>query len=207
MTYRIVVTARARADAIRAFRWIAERSPDSASRWSAGLQKAIVKLGQFPDRNPVAEEESEQVGIILRQCSTADARTFTASSIRSKAIPSTCTISATAPRARSRLEPRPAPLERLPADGIGNALNRRLLLRPGISHPPSAAERAPTGRPPTGGAASDRPLSPLPDPDELPGARCRSGRGRRRLRPGFPSYSPSSPRPGRTTLRLGLLPF
>jgi toxin ParE1/3/4 len=67
MTYRIVVTARARADAIVSFRWIAERSPDAATRWSAGLQKAITKLGQFPDRNPVAEEESEQVGITLRQ--------------------------------------------------------------------------------------------------------------------------------------------
>jgi len=67
MTYRIVVTARARADAIAAFRWMAERSPDAATRWYAGLQKAIAKLSQLPDRNPVAEEDSEQAGIILRQ--------------------------------------------------------------------------------------------------------------------------------------------
>jgi plasmid stabilization system protein ParE len=67
MTYRIVVTARARADVVTAFRWIAEQSPDAATRWYAGLQKAIGKLNQLPGRNPVAEEESEQVGITLRQ--------------------------------------------------------------------------------------------------------------------------------------------
>jgi toxin ParE1/3/4 len=67
MTYRIVVTARARADAIEAFRWIAERSPDAAARWYAGVQKALAKLSKLPELNPVAEEESEQVGITLRQ--------------------------------------------------------------------------------------------------------------------------------------------
>ena len=65
MTHRIV--ARASADAIEAFRWIAERSPDAASRRSAGLQKTVVELSQLPDRNPVAEEESEQGGIPLRR--------------------------------------------------------------------------------------------------------------------------------------------
>jgi toxin ParE1/3/4 len=67
MTYRIVVTARARADAVEAFRWIAEKSPTAAVRWSAGLQKAIAKLSTLPERNPVAEDDSEQVGITLRQ--------------------------------------------------------------------------------------------------------------------------------------------
>ena len=67
MTYRIVVTARARADAVEAFRWIAERSPEAATRWYAGLQKAVAKLNELPERNPIAEEDSEQVGITLRQ--------------------------------------------------------------------------------------------------------------------------------------------
>ena len=67
MSYRVVVTARARADAIEAFRWIVERSPDAAARWYAGLQKAIAKLGTMPERHPIAEDESEQIGIILRQ--------------------------------------------------------------------------------------------------------------------------------------------
>lgn len=50
MTYRIVITARARADAVEAFRWIAEKSPAAAVRWSAGLQKAIAKLSTLPER-------------------------------------------------------------------------------------------------------------------------------------------------------------
>jgi len=65
--YRVVITARARADAVGAFRWIAERSPDAAARWYAGFQKAIAKLTDMPQRCPVAEDESEQLGITLRQ--------------------------------------------------------------------------------------------------------------------------------------------
>jgi plasmid stabilization system protein ParE len=67
MTFRIIVTARARADAIEAFRWIAEKSPAAATRWHAGLEKAIAKLRENPERHPVAEDESEQLGITLRQ--------------------------------------------------------------------------------------------------------------------------------------------
>jgi len=44
MTYRIVVTARARADAVEAFRWLADRSPEAAGRWYLGLEEAIVDL-------------------------------------------------------------------------------------------------------------------------------------------------------------------
>ena len=65
MTYRVVVTARARADGVAAFRWIAERSPAAAMRWYAGLEKAIATLAEMPERHPVAEE-SEEVGITLR---------------------------------------------------------------------------------------------------------------------------------------------
>ena len=67
MSYRVVVTARARADAVEAFRWLAERSPDAAARWYAGLEKAIAKLSTMPERHPIAEDESEQLGITLRQ--------------------------------------------------------------------------------------------------------------------------------------------
>ncbi len=66
MSYRVVVTARARAHAVEAFRWIADQSPDAAARWSAGLQKAIAKLTTMPERHPIAEDESEQLGISLR---------------------------------------------------------------------------------------------------------------------------------------------
>jgi plasmid stabilization system protein ParE len=64
---RVVITARVRADAVGAFRWIAERSPAAAARWYAGLKKAIAKLDQMPERHPVAPDESEQCGITLRQ--------------------------------------------------------------------------------------------------------------------------------------------
>jgi plasmid stabilization system protein ParE len=67
VNYHVVVTARARADAVEAFRWIAERSPDDAARWYVGLEKAIAKLSKVPERHPIAEDESEQLGITLRQ--------------------------------------------------------------------------------------------------------------------------------------------
>jgi toxin ParE1/3/4 len=67
MTYRIVVTTTARADVLEVFRWLAEKSPTAAGRWYAGLQKAVAKLNIQPELNPVAEDESEQVGVPLRQ--------------------------------------------------------------------------------------------------------------------------------------------
>jgi len=67
MTYRVVVTARARADALEAFVWLAERSPDAAERWFLALQEAIEGLSTMPERHPVAEEESEHLGVAFRQ--------------------------------------------------------------------------------------------------------------------------------------------
>lgn len=67
MTYRVIFSPGARADSVEAFRWIAARSPAAAARWSAGLQRAITRLATLPERNPVAEDDSEQVGITLRQ--------------------------------------------------------------------------------------------------------------------------------------------
>jgi plasmid stabilization system protein ParE len=67
VNYRVVFTAGARADAVKQFHFLADRSPTAAARWYMGLQKAIVKLSKMPERHPVAEEESEQVGIVLRQ--------------------------------------------------------------------------------------------------------------------------------------------
>jgi plasmid stabilization system protein ParE len=67
VSYRVVVTARARADTVEALRWLAERSPAAAARWYAGLEKAIAKLSTLPERHPIAEDESEQLGITLRQ--------------------------------------------------------------------------------------------------------------------------------------------
>jgi plasmid stabilization system protein ParE len=66
VTYRVIVTARARADAVEAFRWKADLSHQAAARWYAGLEKAIVKLSELPERHPIAEEESKVLGITLR---------------------------------------------------------------------------------------------------------------------------------------------
>ena len=67
MSYHVVVTAKARADAAQAFRWIADQSPDAAARWYVGFERAIAKLTLMPERHPIAEDESEQLGITLRQ--------------------------------------------------------------------------------------------------------------------------------------------
>jgi plasmid stabilization system protein ParE len=67
VTYRVVFTAMARADAVRQFRYLANRSPAAAARWYTGLEKAVAKLGELPERHPIAQDESEQVGITLRQ--------------------------------------------------------------------------------------------------------------------------------------------
>lgn len=67
MKYRVVVTARARTDAVEAFRWMFDRSPDAAARWFVGFEKALASLSKDPKRHPAAEEESERLGIPLRQ--------------------------------------------------------------------------------------------------------------------------------------------
>ena len=67
MTYRVVFTARARADAVGRFRFLADRSPAAAAKWHAGLEKAIAALAKMPERHPVAEDESQYLGITVRQ--------------------------------------------------------------------------------------------------------------------------------------------
>lgn len=67
MTYHVLITARARADAVEALRWIADRSPAAGNRWYLGLAKAIAGLEQSPEKHPVAEDETAQLGFALRQ--------------------------------------------------------------------------------------------------------------------------------------------
>jgi plasmid stabilization system protein ParE len=67
VTYRVVFTARAKADLIEQFRYLADRSPTAADRWYAGIEKAIGKLGTMPERHPIAHDETEQIGLTLRQ--------------------------------------------------------------------------------------------------------------------------------------------
>jgi plasmid stabilization system protein ParE len=65
--YKVAVTATARADAVEGFRWIADQSPDAAARWYVGLEQAIATLTTMPERHPIAQDESEQLGITLRR--------------------------------------------------------------------------------------------------------------------------------------------
>lgn len=65
--YRVIIQPRAEAAALAAFAWIAERSPDAAARWLAGLRRAIVKLVNNPTLHPPAIEESERFGLPIRQ--------------------------------------------------------------------------------------------------------------------------------------------
>ena len=66
MIYRVVIQPQARAEAMQGFRWIAEHSSAAAARWLAGLQKATAKLATYPERNPLAIEESERFGFPIR---------------------------------------------------------------------------------------------------------------------------------------------
>ena len=66
MSYRVIVTPTADAEAMEAFRWYAERSPAAARKWHAGLTRAINRLGAHPERRPVSEEDSEALGCETR---------------------------------------------------------------------------------------------------------------------------------------------
>jgi plasmid stabilization system protein ParE len=67
VTYRVVLPARARADVIEPFNFLVDRPPAAAARWYTGIDKAIAKLGTQPERHPIAQDETEHLGITLRQ--------------------------------------------------------------------------------------------------------------------------------------------
>jgi plasmid stabilization system protein ParE len=67
VTYKVVFTPKARAEAVEVFRWLEERSSDAAARWFVGLEKAVAKLEVMPERHPVAEEESALLGVTIWQ--------------------------------------------------------------------------------------------------------------------------------------------
>ncbi|MFO0954170.1 MAG: type II toxin-antitoxin system RelE/ParE family toxin [Isosphaeraceae bacterium] len=67
MTYRVIVTPTAEAEAMETFRWYAERSPEVAERWLADLERAIAGLADHPDRRAVLKDESEALGCEVRR--------------------------------------------------------------------------------------------------------------------------------------------
>lgn len=66
MTYHVIVTRTADAEAMEAFRWYAERSPEVARRWYQSLERAMKTLETHPARHPVSEDDSEALGREVR---------------------------------------------------------------------------------------------------------------------------------------------
>lgn len=64
--YTVVLLPEAEADASHAGDYIAQRSPASAAKWIAGLERAIQTLERLPNRCGVARERSHR-GLTLRQ--------------------------------------------------------------------------------------------------------------------------------------------
>jgi plasmid stabilization system protein ParE len=66
VSFRVIVTPTADAETLVAFRWYAERSPAAAGKWREGLTRAINRLSDHPERQPVSEENSEALGCQVR---------------------------------------------------------------------------------------------------------------------------------------------
>jgi plasmid stabilization system protein ParE len=66
VSYHVVVTPTADAEAMEAFRWYAERSAAAAERWYAGLDKAIASLAESPGRFPASQDDSDALGREVR---------------------------------------------------------------------------------------------------------------------------------------------
>ena len=66
MKCRIVIEPPARDNIDEAFRWIAERNPDAATKRFNGLEAAIQSLEDLPQRCPLAEE-SKVFDVEIRQ--------------------------------------------------------------------------------------------------------------------------------------------
>jgi plasmid stabilization system protein ParE len=66
VSYNLIVTPTADAEAMEAFRWYAEHSLDAAEKWYAGLNRAMDSLTEKPTRCPVSQEDSEALGCETR---------------------------------------------------------------------------------------------------------------------------------------------
>ena len=66
MTYDVIVTPTADAEAMEAVAWYAERSTKAAQRWHAGLTRALNSLAKLPTRCPVSQEDSKALGCEVR---------------------------------------------------------------------------------------------------------------------------------------------
>ncbi len=66
MSYRVIITPTADAEAMESFRWYADRSPGAAARWYAGLNRALAGLSENPTRYAVSDEDSVTLGREIR---------------------------------------------------------------------------------------------------------------------------------------------
>jgi plasmid stabilization system protein ParE len=66
VSYRVIVTPTADAEAMESFRWYAGRSRTAANRWYSGLKRALGRLIESPDRFPISPEDSEVLGCEAR---------------------------------------------------------------------------------------------------------------------------------------------
>jgi plasmid stabilization system protein ParE len=64
--YCVIIQPPAAAEMDEAYVGIAERAPESATKWFNGLEDAIYSLEDFPQRCPVAEE-SKAFDVEIRQ--------------------------------------------------------------------------------------------------------------------------------------------
>ena len=66
MTYNVIVTPTADAEAMEAVAWYADRSTDPAQQWHERLTRAINSLAKLPTRCPVSQEDSKALGCEVR---------------------------------------------------------------------------------------------------------------------------------------------
>jgi plasmid stabilization system protein ParE len=66
MTHQAAITDRAAQDLENAYRWYAQRAPESAANWYNGFLDALNKLSTNPERCPVAPE-SKKLHTEIRQ--------------------------------------------------------------------------------------------------------------------------------------------
>ncbi|MGI9145965.1 MAG: type II toxin-antitoxin system RelE/ParE family toxin [Chloroflexota bacterium] len=73
MSYRVELTALAKADANTAFERIRQVAPYGGERWLRGLFTAILTLADMPARCPVIPE-ADELGFPARHCPAPDVR-------------------------------------------------------------------------------------------------------------------------------------
>ena len=56
MRFRVEVARAAEADLEQLYLWVVERAPHQGAAWFNGLERAILALGQHPERCPIAPE-------------------------------------------------------------------------------------------------------------------------------------------------------